>query len=257
MFCKNCGNNLSDDARFCNVCGTPVDAIQPAGSVAPKEPNPMFANFLAYIKGFFSSKTTETVTLAAKSKSLEWIIFIAANVLTFALSFMLNVKYMMGSNETLEVLGNNVFNYFLLFLINLFAGSVVLFALAGGLFLCLKLIFKRDVSLFQALNIVSYATIPVTAVCTANIILGLIAFPISIITYVVGILGSCCLLYVGVQKTDEEKDVPYFLFIAVLAVAAALGILITLGLYGIVIESGIENAMNSLFGNFGSLANLF
>lgn len=38
MICTNCGANISDDARFCTECGTPVAAPVPAAPVAPKAP---------------------------------------------------------------------------------------------------------------------------------------------------------------------------------------------------------------------------
>lgn len=31
MYCKNCGNQLDDDSRFCDKCGTNVDLIQESG----------------------------------------------------------------------------------------------------------------------------------------------------------------------------------------------------------------------------------
>jgi hypothetical protein len=43
-FCKNCGNQLSDDASFCTNCGTPVDNAQQAEpqqtyqQAAPQQP---------------------------------------------------------------------------------------------------------------------------------------------------------------------------------------------------------------------------
>lgn len=37
MICSNCGNNLADNAAFCNMCGTPVNAApaQPMMNQAP------------------------------------------------------------------------------------------------------------------------------------------------------------------------------------------------------------------------------
>jgi len=32
--CKNCGNSMNDDARFCSVCGTPVNPPQAAQAYA-------------------------------------------------------------------------------------------------------------------------------------------------------------------------------------------------------------------------------
>lgn len=40
MFCQNCGNQLSDDAKFCTRCGTPVAAAQPA-TPQPTAPQPV------------------------------------------------------------------------------------------------------------------------------------------------------------------------------------------------------------------------
>ena len=40
-FCKNCGAQLSDEARFCPECGTPADPVQPAPAPAQETyPNP-------------------------------------------------------------------------------------------------------------------------------------------------------------------------------------------------------------------------
>lgn len=33
--CKNCGNSMNDDARFCSVCGTPAGAPQASQTYRP------------------------------------------------------------------------------------------------------------------------------------------------------------------------------------------------------------------------------
>lgn len=38
MFCKNCGKNLSDTAKFCNGCGAKTEAAQAAANTAPQPP---------------------------------------------------------------------------------------------------------------------------------------------------------------------------------------------------------------------------
>ncbi len=40
MFCKNCGNQLADDVKFCSVCGAPVDTTAPTQDPTPVEPIP-------------------------------------------------------------------------------------------------------------------------------------------------------------------------------------------------------------------------
>ena len=32
MICRQCGTKISDSARFCRICGTPVSAVNAAGS---------------------------------------------------------------------------------------------------------------------------------------------------------------------------------------------------------------------------------
>lgn len=39
MFCKNCGQQLSDDAKWCSSCGTPVD-----GNAQPMQNQPNYQN---------------------------------------------------------------------------------------------------------------------------------------------------------------------------------------------------------------------
>lgn len=39
MFCSNCGKEISDQARFCNYCGSKVESVQPqAAPVEPQQP---------------------------------------------------------------------------------------------------------------------------------------------------------------------------------------------------------------------------
>ncbi len=46
MFCKNCGQNLADNARFCPICGTTVSSqTQPDPQPQPQaQPNPYAPN---------------------------------------------------------------------------------------------------------------------------------------------------------------------------------------------------------------------
>ena len=37
MFCPKCGNNLPDNATFCNVCGTPMNNNQPMPPQQPQQ----------------------------------------------------------------------------------------------------------------------------------------------------------------------------------------------------------------------------
>jgi flagellar basal body-associated protein FliL len=37
MFCKNCGSEISNESKFCNTCGSPVETIQTAPSSLSKK----------------------------------------------------------------------------------------------------------------------------------------------------------------------------------------------------------------------------
>ena len=37
MFCPKCGNELKDDAQFCDKCGASINGAEPAKKAAPKE----------------------------------------------------------------------------------------------------------------------------------------------------------------------------------------------------------------------------
>ena len=37
MYCKECGKQISDQAKFCNFCGAKVTAAQPAQSAQPAQ----------------------------------------------------------------------------------------------------------------------------------------------------------------------------------------------------------------------------
>ncbi len=44
MYCKNCGNQLADDAKFCTSCGTKQDQIVIANNSVNQPPGPNYGN---------------------------------------------------------------------------------------------------------------------------------------------------------------------------------------------------------------------
>lgn len=286
MFCKNCGNQLADNAMFCGNCGTPVSAPQnfeaeatvlltdapsventvteaqpvqqaPVKPVQPVQQVPVqpvqqmpvqqvvyvnkpskpsfFQVAFGYIKGFFSANITKTIETAAKSKGLEWLVFAIASVFVFAVSMTLNVKYVFeyASIGTL----------FSLWFANIFIGTLAFGGLAALVFATMRVIFKKNVSFFAALNMVGYATFPITLVLSANVIMGLIYVPLAVILYLVALIASFCLVYIGMQKLDKLEVTPFVAFVVIVAIVVSTVALIGGAIYGEI----IGNVFGGLF----------
>ena len=75
MFCKNCGAQISDDAKFCGVCGTSqVETAAPVAPAAPTNPNSASASAGAAIN---LGSLAETIKVYTK--------FILLGIVVFAL----------------------------------------------------------------------------------------------------------------------------------------------------------------------------
>lgn len=75
MFCKNCGNGLSDGTKFCSACGTAVEANAQAATPvqqAPAQPVTPVQNFQA---------TTEKPK--SKGKKIGGIVMVVLGALAF------------------------------------------------------------------------------------------------------------------------------------------------------------------------------
>lgn len=115
-FCKNCGNQVPDDATFCANCGTPVDNAQQApqqdyqqAPQQPVQPEVMNADgtvpgqdrglaWLAYILGapvflvpLFVRKTSEYCQYHVKQGATLWAVHAAYWILTAILTAIIDI----------------------------------------------------------------------------------------------------------------------------------------------------------------------
>ena len=231
----------------------PVQAPYMQAPAAPSQTNIIFPAVGEYIKGFFSGRVTQTVASAAKSRGLQWLVLALANIIIFMISATLNVKYALWSNTIVDVVASRLISIWAVLFANLFIGAAVYFALGGLIFGAMRLVFKKPVPYSAVMNMVGYATLPLTFAFTANIILGLIYVPLSLIVYTVAVIMSFCMLYIGIQKLDTLQKTPYFIFMAIAAITVALAFLLTFVLYGAIIRSGVAYGAGSLIDGLSDL----
>lgn len=231
----------------------PVQAPYMQAPAAPSQTNIIFSAVGEYIKGFFSGRVTQTVASAAKSKGLQWLVLALANIIIFMISATLNVKYALWSNTIVDVVASRLISICAVLFANLFIGAAVYFALGGLIFGAMRLVFKKPVPYSSVMNMLGYATLPLTMAFIANIILGLIYVPLSLIVYTVAVIMSFCMLYIGIQKLDSLQKTPYFIFMAIVAITVALALLLTFILYGAIIRSGVAYGAGSLIDGLSDL----
>ena len=231
----------------------PVQAPYMQVPAAPSQASLIFSAVGEYIKGFFSGRVTQTVASAAKSRGLQWLVLALANIIIFMISATLNVKYALWSNTIVDVVASRLISIWAVLFANLFIGAAVYFALGGLIFGAMRLVFKKPVPYSAVMNMVGYATLPLTFAFTANIILGLIYVPLSLIVYTVAVIMSFCMLYIGIQKLDTLQKTPYFIFMAIAAITVVLAFLITFILYGAIIRSGVAYGAGSLIDGLSDL----
>ena len=231
----------------------PVQAPYMQVPAAPSQASLVFSAVGEYIKGFFSGRVTQTVASAAKSRGLQWLVLALANIIIFMISATLNVKYALWSNTIVDAVASRLISIWAVLFANLFIGAAVYFALGGLIFGAMRLVFKKPVPYSAVMNMVGYATLPLTFAFTANIILGLIYVPLSLIVYTVAVIMSFCMLYIGIQKLDTLQKTPYFIFMAIAAITVVLAFLLTFVLYGAIIRSGVAYGAGSLIDGLSDL----
>lgn len=263
MFCKNCGKELTNETKFCDACGTPVETPVQSAEGAGAAPAgqgtattitipPIFANFLPELKALFSKNPTKIVSVAAKSTGFEWAIWAFVSLFSFAFSAALFplqiIKDLAGS------MGSSVMDYLEypfggLFGISLLIGFISYLVFAAGFWGLNCLVHKKMVHPCKALNVFSCALIPLIAAQLLNMLLGLMWIPLTVYTVLFALILLVVLLYVGIQRIEKLETSPAWLFTALIALLMGLVLLIGGSIYGAVIKAMIESAAGSLMGN--------
>lgn len=151
-FCKNCGNQVPDDATFCANCGTPVENAQQAQAnnyqQAPQQPvQPQVMNadgtvlgadkglaWLAYVPWapaflvpLFVRKTSEYCQFHVKQGATLWAVGVAYQIVKAILLAIINLIFPGETWYGIAITHSAIYN---VFDILLWAGSIFLFVLA-------------------------------------------------------------------------------------------------------------------------------
>ncbi len=275
MFCPTCGAQIPDDSVFCRNCGAPIPGRKAPENLFEQKPAEkvkttpaIFTNLLNTVKAFFSKKPEEGIHVAGESSTFEWTILLGLNVLVFAFAFAINVRQTVSSftgvlagalqsslgsfgsllggydvsSQLTSLIAN--FGFFLLFgiLISLFANAIVF----GVYFLLEKVIHRGEQSFMGTLNTVAYSTIPVTLICTLNMLIGIIWGALAIPFFVAAVVAQIFLLYVALKHNAKENRVSFLISIGVCCGALVLIFVIGYLFFGAGVAASASVATRSL-----------
>lgn len=219
MFCKNCGNQLPDNAAFCSNCGANTGATQSTQPVqaAPAKPAQMpliFKRLIEQVVNFFIRKNPVGV-VANSSRDTSWsgAIVAALGVLIISLANMVNVNQFIKSSVK-KAFGNFVDNSAIAkmfpsgasFLWTLLTITVLFVSASALVLLTVKVFAKKQITICGAINVVAYAALPMIGVAILNMIFGLIWYVLPIIFMIGASIFTVILIIMSVNKiTDSQK----------------------------------------------------
>jgi hypothetical protein len=266
MYCKNCGTEIQEGAKFCVACGASQGVEEAATpSVQVNLVSNLIGNGQNIVKKFFSKSPLDAVAEAANSKSPIWIVLVIANVVLFGVASFINIPQTLNyfvksvikmATSGFGVLGNLIptssipnipampslfWPFALLALITIAAEFV-------GIYIVLAVSKKKAGSVANVLNVVAVASLPITVGVIINLIFGLIFPPATICITVTAILISMVLLYEGLHNLATFEASPVWQFgLLVLFVSIVFMII-----FGVAINQIISQVMGNLISKAGS-----
>lgn len=282
MYCKKCGKELEDTAKFCDGCGQPQqDLPAPQGPVAVYS---AVSDAKLVLKTFFSKNAPGAIAQAAGSQTTMGIVLIVINALLFALVSCVNITQAINhaikaatsaiASTTNSLLGGAMgnalagqaipdmripvlFDFFFPFF--LFALGVAA-ALFGAIFLQFKLKKQSFKSIYTVFNVIGVSGLPITGVLGANLILGLILPQFTVFVLLAGALVGLALLYESLKTLFETEKAPIFEFsilAAALCMVLAIAWQIVLGQVGTTLQDALMKTAGDGIAGLGGLLGKF
>lgn len=243
MFCKSCGTQMKEDAKFCPSCGATNDAVnQEAGAsaapvqqpvapapAAPAAPSPFAIDLKKAITLTFSKDPVDGVMAAAESKAPIWAVLGGAYALITGLAlwvFMGNVvSNLLGGmgamfmGPIVDEIRGWMFTYGL---ISSISTLVVTTALVMGLYAILKI----NMPFVKVANLVTGSTMIYTAILVLSTIISFIDTWASIMVTGAGGVFFTVMLVVSMKRVTTEK-VSGFWAVGTILIASAIAFALT------------------------------
>lgn len=284
MFCKNCGEEINNNVKFCGKCGASVQ--EGTENIQKNEQAKALVNEgKNLVLRFFIKNPSDVIKEAAKSTSYIGFVMIAINAILFAFVSCFNVPqsgvYIFNSlvNSIQKMatsiggssLGGSIASSYLptadasavfdLFIPLFFAALIMLAVEFVGIYIALKVKHKKINHYANAVNVIGIATLPLSAVLILNFILGFI-YPIAVpFVFVAAIFVHMVVIYEGLRHIINDGNAPILSFSIIAAIVCiAMLIIFTIAVNKIsgTIQQGISDAMGgaisgSLEGILGSI----
>lgn len=275
MFCKNCGNEISDDAVFCSNCGcsckedaTGKGKINDIKNVATsgKAGNiimDMLGETKEIIKLFFSRNPVSAIEKLVKEKTYTGLFMIIICTLIISFAFCVNstqvINYIISvaKNGAVSLVGSmgdvgaslssvgDVVEIKLPVMYGLFwkmflayaAVSVVEVVLIYVIMMVKK---QKPESILYILNVVGIANIPIMMGEVVCLVVGFIFVPLVFIIVASTLIIKVILIYEGMKELLDSEDSPVWeisVFAAIMCIAMIIiGSMLLTGTVGTVYE---------------------
>ena len=223
MFCSKCGAQLKDDAVFCTACGNPVTKRPEQNQVVSNGGMPsIISNLLNRLVSFFTKNDQVAVVAdSVNDNTFSGLILAGFGIIMYALAAMVNVNQ--GASS---IFGTSAGVSSGLTLLWGFLTALLVYAAAAGMiFVVLKFICKKDITIQGSSNLVAYASIPMICVFIINMLLGLIWFPLPYIFLAFAFMLTTVLVYSGISKVIGSVKTAFIPFVIVAAVVAIVAML--------------------------------
>lgn len=261
MFCEKCGNKISEEDKFCNVCGA---SLQGTPSTNTNKTETIFNDGKELLKCFFSKNPAKVVDKSKNINSYVGGAFLGISLLLFSFvscfNITQNINVGLGSingvinsmvSNVLGSFGDKVNDYLPDLEISPIMGlvipylifAVIISAVVLGIFYATLKIRKISAPSFKcSLNMLGATSLPITTALILNIILGLIFPQSAILIFVIGVLMSVFLVYEMINSFTDSEYKP----IIELAIIVTFVLLISLILLNTTVHQIADTFQNSL-----------